>query len=54
MGTMTNEEYYRDTLIIWKCPRCDYEYEAPIDCNENLPCPEHGIPCQEAGGSYPG
>lgn len=42
----------RNLEYIWKCPQCDFEYNATPGTNEAQPCENCGIPCVRAGESY--
>ncbi len=59
MGYNDDYRYSREAqecnlMIVWSCPQCRYEYEERPGCNENAPCPNCQIPCQESGESYDG
>ncbi len=41
-----------DLQIIWGCPVCDFEYEAPRHTNEAMACARCGQRCVQKGESY--
>ncbi len=55
MREISEEEYYRHTMIVWRCqtPGCNFTYTAPPDCNEHGECPMCGAQCRKAGEEYP-
>ena len=47
-------EHEHQFRLVWKCPECDYRYEAERHVNEALKCPDCDMRCISVGETYLG